>query len=305
MATVNPIDLYELRYNNQSQDGEDGIIEKLIELEGIDKGFFCEFGAWDGRYLSNCYNLIKKGWSGCFIEGDSLRYKNLLKNVPQSEIIKINAWVTAAGENSLDNLLQRHKVSYVDLLSIDIDGDDLLVWKGVKKFVPKIVIVEYNPTIPSDVLYVNPPGCNHGNSMLAVLDYARSAGYSLIEGTDTNLMFVRSESRTVELIEKKNLADIAQQTKHKRYFFAYDGTLLVHTRLSGPRVLEILLVPWSYPPVIFPQPIPKMLRGYAPNKTKGLSRFFFSILTTVLLRPIAFFRTISVYLKAYRNRGKV
>ncbi len=259
MATVNPIDLYQLRYNNQSQDGEDGIIEKLIELEGIDKGFFCEFGAWDGRYLSNCYNLIKKGWSGCFIEGDSLRYKNLLKNVPQSEIIKINAWVTAAGENSLDNLLQRHKVSYVDLLSIDIDGDDLLVWKGVKKFVPKIVIVEYNPTIPSDVLYVNPPGCNHGNSMLAVLDYARSAGYSLIEGTDT----------------------------------------------SGPRVLEILLVPWSYPPVIFPQPIPKMLRGYAPNKTKGLSRFFFSILTTVLLRPIAFFRTISVYLKAYRNRGKV
>ncbi|MEL7343048.1 MAG: hypothetical protein AAGM67_21370 [Bacteroidota bacterium] len=61
--------------NEKSQGGEDGVLEKIFGLglhcnEGIlqDKEsrsqYWCvEFGAWDGIYLSNAWNLIKKhGW---------------------------------------------------------------------------------------------------------------------------------------------------------------------------------------------------------------------------------------------------
>jgi len=40
-----------------TQFGEDGIIEKLFSDLKINNGIVVEFGAWDGIYLSNVYNL--------------------------------------------------------------------------------------------------------------------------------------------------------------------------------------------------------------------------------------------------------
>ena len=42
-----------------SQNGEDGIIEEILNRLEIQTGWVCEFGAWDGIYLSNTFNLIK------------------------------------------------------------------------------------------------------------------------------------------------------------------------------------------------------------------------------------------------------
>ena len=43
--------------NIYSLDGEDGIIEEILSRldDKLDKTC-CEFGAWNGIYLSNCYN---------------------------------------------------------------------------------------------------------------------------------------------------------------------------------------------------------------------------------------------------------
>ena len=37
------------------------------------------------------------------------------------------------------------------LLSIDIDGNDYWLWKHFTRCQPKIVVIEFNPTIPSHV----------------------------------------------------------------------------------------------------------------------------------------------------------
>lgn len=55
--------LNEFASNVTSQFGEDGIIEKILEVIGDANRWCVEFGASDGVYLSNTYNLIKnKGY---------------------------------------------------------------------------------------------------------------------------------------------------------------------------------------------------------------------------------------------------
>ena len=75
-------DFEKYRYNNYSQNGEDGIIQEIIlRLKNkISKDPWCvEFGAWDGNHMSNTFNLIKNGWHGLYIEGCPERYKALVK----------------------------------------------------------------------------------------------------------------------------------------------------------------------------------------------------------------------------------
>ena len=76
---VLPLDYYKkYRYNIHSQNGEDGIIEKLFADLDIKDGYLCEFGAWDGKYLSNTYNLFynNEQYTPILIEGDKERYND-------------------------------------------------------------------------------------------------------------------------------------------------------------------------------------------------------------------------------------
>ena len=63
-----------------SQFGEDGIIEELINRLGKKKNFqCCEFGAWNGEFLSNTCNLIrKKNYKAILSEPDKKNLESLI-----------------------------------------------------------------------------------------------------------------------------------------------------------------------------------------------------------------------------------
>jgi hypothetical protein len=66
--------LLEFSKDIASQCGEDGILQKIFETISPNNKYCVEFGAWDGRYFSNCWNLIANhGWSGSYIEGNTNR----------------------------------------------------------------------------------------------------------------------------------------------------------------------------------------------------------------------------------------
>jgi hypothetical protein len=142
--------------NIYSQNGEDGIIEELLKRLDINNGWVCEFGAWNGIHLSNTFNLVTKGFNAVFIEGDVYKYNDLLTTVNKyKNIIPLNAYVDYNDtENSLDNLLSKTNIPIdFDILSIDIDSYDYHVWKSLKKYNPKIVIIEINSSVNTDNNY--------------------------------------------------------------------------------------------------------------------------------------------------------
>ena len=193
------IKLIEYRKNIHSQNGEDGVLEEIfkrINVASSNNEKWCvEFGAWDGKHLSNTFHLVEQGWNAVYIEGDKEKYQDLLETVKQYPKIKpINAMVgfEESDSNNLNNLLIGTKIPEdFDLLSIDIDSFDLAVWQCfVGK--PKVVIIEINSSIEPGILQWHDGIFCQGNSFSSTIKVAEDKGYMLVCHTG-NLVFLRED----------------------------------------------------------------------------------------------------------------
>src|SRR5207247_8322866 len=70
-------------------------------------------------------------------------YRHLGKGPADVKVLHCN--VTAENINS--TLLQNGLRGDIDLLSIDIDGNDYWVWKAIDAIAPRVVVIEYNPLL--------------------------------------------------------------------------------------------------------------------------------------------------------------
>jgi len=212
-----------------SQNGEDGIIDFVFKEIGLTNKFCVEFGVGNG-FESNTAYLRENGWNGLWMDYGSekpktvnlirklLSYKfHMMKKYMQyrkkqksikirrhkfsfySEIKKEN--VTA---ENIEYLFEKYGVpKEFDLLSIDIDYNDYWVWKAIINYNPRVVIIEYNASVPYTESRVVPYDPSHvwdgtdyfGASLLALKKLGESKGYTLI-GTDNsgvNAFFVKSD----------------------------------------------------------------------------------------------------------------
>ena len=178
-----------------SENGEDGIIKKIFSEIGTTSKICCEFGAWDGIWASNCRNLIKNNdWKAVMIEGDPVRYKDLLKTYSDNKSIRcLNNYVDNQ-ENSLNKLLTFEEKNNLDFLSIDIDGLDYEIFEDIE-FQPKVICIEVNSChspdndikIPRDIA-IN----NVGQPLPYFVNIAKSKGYELVCFTG-NAFFVKKD----------------------------------------------------------------------------------------------------------------
>jgi hypothetical protein len=189
--------LKRFRRNVNSQSGEDGILEELLNRLNIHSGYVCEFGAWDGVYLSNTFNLIQKGFKSVLIEGDPEKFKDLEKLVEQyPTITPICAWVDHVQDspNLLDRLLQRTQIPIdFDVLSIDIDSFDYQVWESLQVYRPKIVIIETNSSVlESDLNHIHTPDVYQGTGFGPMFLLGKKKGYRFLVSTG-NMFFIRED----------------------------------------------------------------------------------------------------------------
>jgi hypothetical protein len=235
------MDLLEYRDNKYSQFGEDGIIEEICYRLGVKKGWFVEFGAWDGKHLSNTYNLLgNKGWQGVLIECDPEKYKALLhtKEAFPERLHTLCAIVGFEGESRLDSLLAKTPIPQdFELLSIDIDSYDWQVWNALEKYRPRIVIIESNCAIPPGIYQIHNPPASVGASFTALVNLGRSKGYQLVCHTG-NCIFIRDELVPKLNLEAKLLASPERLFNYPRHY--KERLIGVGRRLLPKRFMHFL-----------------------------------------------------------------
>jgi len=262
--------------NVNSQTGEDGIIEKVLESISDSNRWCVEFGAWDGRYLSNTYNLIaNRGYSAVLVEGDRKKFRQLQKNFRANEkVIPIHAFVGFEEHDGLDSLLRATDIPVdFDVLSIDIDGNDYHVWAAVKQYRPKVVVIEYNPTIPNPVEFVQARDMrvSHGSSILSLDKLAKQKGYELVAATRLNAVFVDAKYFALFGIQDNSVDAIRSEQPDVTYIFnGYDGTVFIR----GAGRVHWHGIPYRQSSL---QQVPKWLRQYPGSYgiiKRGLARIY-------------------------------
>lgn len=214
--------------NVTSQNGEDGIIQHIVEVISPTNKYCVEFGAWDGKHYSNCYNLLNTGsWHGAMIEASPSKYKELVQTYSNNEKVKcINKYVDFEGAGSLDNILDEISAPKdIGVLSIDIDGNDYHVWESIKTHIAELVVIEFNPTIPNDVIFVQDrsPGVNQGCSLLSLIMLGKKLGYELACCTRWNAFFVRKEKFHMLGVKDNFIYRMYQPMLDGRIFHGYDS----------------------------------------------------------------------------------
>lgn len=199
MQNSPPICLNEHARNDYSQCGEDGILEKILDMIPATGDRWCvEFGAWDGQHLSNTCRLTEScGFSSVLIEGDPHKAAALKRRFANdTHVYPMNRFVGFTDEDSLDTILAETPIPQCfDVLSIDIDGNDYHVWKACRVYQPKVVVIEFNPTIPTEVEFVQPADTkiSQGCGLMPLVELGRQKGYELVCVTLCNAIFVRQE----------------------------------------------------------------------------------------------------------------
>jgi hypothetical protein len=172
--------------NVYSQNGEDGILEEILKRLKIEKGICCEFGAADGKWFSNTFNLVeKKRWSAVYIESDEEQFKKLEENTKDYNVWCFNSIIT----DNLNAVLTHSEI--VKILSIDVDGIDYHIWKAFDLYKPEIVIIEVNSSVPPPMEQIHDE-THQGTSFTSMLKLGNEKGYDLVCHTG-NMIFVRKD----------------------------------------------------------------------------------------------------------------
>jgi hypothetical protein len=142
---ADPKKLNKYEYQVFSQNGEDGIIAEIFKRIGTSNKFFFEFGVESGMEC-NTLLLLMQGWRGCWIEGNPAYARAARKKFAQfTEHGKLEIKESFVTSENIEQLLSDTKAPKdLDLLSIDIDGNDYWVWKAISKWSPRVVVIEYN-----------------------------------------------------------------------------------------------------------------------------------------------------------------
>ena len=200
-----PLHLDSFAYKVYSQNDEDGIIQEIFNRIGVTNRTFVEFGVTNGLE-SNSHYLLFNGWNGLWIDGSKKPFKRLLKYfsnpLKTGQLVAINAFITTENINKLIGEVGKIN-GEIDLLSIDLDGNDYWIWNEIKCIQPRVVVIEYNAKFPPpcewvmeyDVNHVWDKSDKHGASLKSLELLGNKLGYDLV-GTNTNgvnAFFVRKD----------------------------------------------------------------------------------------------------------------
>lgn len=187
-----------------SQNDEDGIIIEIFRRIGTTNKTFVEFGCGDG-IENNTYALLFQEWNGLWIDGSPKNIRKIRNGLPQTiaarQLAVLESFIT---RDNINELISTHiKAREIDLLSVDIDGNDYFVWDAITCTSPRVLIMEYNAKFAPPARYCMDYDPHHmwdytdhgGVSLKFIEEKAAEKGYALVgcSLSGANAFFVRND----------------------------------------------------------------------------------------------------------------
>lgn len=224
-----------------------------------------EFGAGADSHGSTTHRLIvgEDSYSAVLIEGVDEKFKYLRSLYREnSRVLVLQKFVSfnRNEEDCLDRILAKTSIPVdFDFLSIDIDGNDYHVWDAIKHYRPKLLMVEFNPTIPPEIKYIQPadPSVSIGNSLAALIDLGKNKGYELVSVIGVNALFVRREDYDLFGVRDNGIQNLWTKRDCVTYIFSgYDGRIMLGGCQKLPWLFDIQI------PESKMQVVPRFLQAY-------------------------------------------
>lgn len=213
-----------------SQNGEDGILQIIFYKIGTTNKYYVEFGVEDGEECNTRYLKDNFKWHGLWMDAHH-----------EGKLIK-KEWVT---KDNIEKLFKKYKVpNSFDLLSIDIDGNDYWIWDAIKKYNPRVVVIEYNSMFPPpqrkvvkyDSNFIENGTDYFGASISALNKLAQKKGYRLIgcENRGVNAFFVKED-----LIKGNFIVKDEKYLYKKPQFGIKKNDVFIGYKKSNKRMLKV------------------------------------------------------------------
>lgn len=131
-----------------SQNGEDGILLYLFSLLGAPTRKVVEICAGDGIECNAANLIVHHGWQGLLLDGDAAKvargreFYTQGRNTYVSPPTVAQAWITVENINQL--VTEHGFVGDVDLLSLDLDGNDYWILRALTAINPRVIVLEFS-----------------------------------------------------------------------------------------------------------------------------------------------------------------
>lgn len=186
------VNLSQYEWTLFSQYDADGILHAVFSVIGtslgnntlvgnVGPGIFVEIGTQTGHQCNTRFLRQSLGWRGLMLDDDNWNpYIHL-------EQAAVRSW-------NFHARLQHHLMpDEFDLLSIDVDGAEFVLWHSLpSKWRPRVVILEYSQRLAGDLVFTaerDTPGA----SADALIKLASMKGYTFVHALHEDLLFVRSD----------------------------------------------------------------------------------------------------------------
>lgn len=230
-------ELKDMGFRNYSQFEEDGLLLYIFASIGTTNRTFVDIGSGNG-INSNCANLaINFGWDGLFIDGNNKNIMNgrlFYQRHPDTHLYPpkfVNSFVQ---RENINEIIQNAGFSgIIDLVSIDIDGNDYWIWYALSVIEPRVVIIEThvefglnNIVVPYDKDY-SYPGKHpdyHGASPVAMAKLAEKKGYRLVGANNYgfNTIYVR-KGIVEDILPSVSVESILTHPRNKERFKQFES----------------------------------------------------------------------------------
>ena len=189
--------LKEVGFKVYSEFEEDGILLYIFAVIGTTNKRVVEICAGGGIECMAANLIVNHGWEGLLFDGDKKQVEagiDFFASHPLTfyhpPIFK-HAWITKENVNEL--IRENGFVGEIDLLSLDIDGNDYYIMEAIHVVKPRVIICETHNMIPSELALTIPyksdfdfkrSGNLHrdflGVSLLGMQKLLKKKGYRLI-----------------------------------------------------------------------------------------------------------------------------